>query len=177
MQKLRSNAPSLLLTILVSTLLAPLPAASGDALIESLQGCWQGKAIKTPRGPLPYPICFEISEENTLYGIAKLSVSQHHWRFYLGSTKTRLKFLSTFAGNQTPIHLSLIHDDAERLIFAADNKQYLQVEIKQQHDGYQFTIKLKGKEHVIIRLVPEDVTEEGATQEETSLEKDFAEKD
>ncbi|GAB3516371.1 hypothetical protein [Photobacterium alginatilyticum] len=139
-------------------LLAPFPAIPvADPILAALQGCWQGKAIKTPRGTLSYPICFELQQDNSLYGVANLDVSRHHWHFSNQEDNTQLRFLSTFAGNDTPIYLSASHTATDHIIFEADNSRYLKVRILQQEEGtYRFTIEVKGKEHVIIVLTQEE---------------------
>jgi len=148
-----TNLHPIVLVVLTGALLAPLSMSADNTLLEPLQGCWQGKAIKTPRGPLPYPICFELQNDNTLYGVANLNISHHHWRFYLEEDMNQLSFLSTFAGNETPLYLSASQVGSDHLTFSTVDGQYLQVQVQQQKEGYRFTIKVKGKEHVIIQLV------------------------
>ncbi|OLQ75459.1 hypothetical protein BIT28_22745 [Photobacterium proteolyticum] len=152
--KIRAFIPALL----TSVLLLPVPAIPvADPILVALQGCWQGKAIKTPRGALPYPICFELQRDSSLYGVADLDVSRHHWHFSTQEDKTQLRFLSTFAGNDTPIYLSASHTATEHMIFEADNSRYLKVRILQQEERtYRFTIEVKGKEHVIIVLTQKE---------------------
>lgn len=152
---LHTNLHPIVLVLLAGTLLTPFPTTASSALLESLQGCWQGKAVKTPRGSLPYPICFELQDNNTLYGVADLHVSRHHWRFYLVEDMEQLSFLSTFAGNETPLYLSASQVASDHIAFSTEDGQYLQVQVQQQKKGYRFTIKVKGKEHVIIQLVQE----------------------
>jgi len=139
--------------LLISTSAEEASEASIESLLSPLQGCWQGEAIKTPRGPLSYPICFKLLEGNILYGVADLRVSRHHWHFHLNNKESRLSFLSTFAGNQTPINLSAVSFASDHLTFAAHDRHYLQVEVQRLDEGYRFTIHVKGEEHVIITLV------------------------
>ncbi len=115
----------------------------------------RAKLSKHLAGLCPYPICFELQDNNTLYGVADLHVSRHHWRFYLVEDMEQLSFLSTFAGNETPLYLSASQVASDHIAFSTEDGQYLQVQVQQQKKGYRFTIKVKGKEHVIIQLVQE----------------------
>lgn len=153
MKSLFTGTPSIVLAVGISTVLAPFPISADNALLSSLQGCWHGEALKTPVGPRAYPICFALDENNELYGMAELTVSQHHWRFQFDESATTLNFLSTFAGNQTPINLSAISTSSDKVTFATHNKDYLQVQVLQLEQEYQFTIRIRGEEHVIIHLV------------------------
>ncbi|WP_299017603.1 hypothetical protein [uncultured Photobacterium sp.] len=123
-----------------------------EKLLLPLIGCWQGEAVKTPRGPMAYPVCFKRLKDDTLYGIADLNISNHHWYFFLDGENSRLRFLSTVADNLTPVNLPAIKAGTDQLEFAATNTHPLHVAVQRIKKGYLFTMNLRGKEHVVIQL-------------------------
>ncbi|WP_064609565.1 hypothetical protein [Photobacterium sp. J15] len=138
-----------------------------EQLLLPLIGCWEGEALKTPRGALPYPVCFKRLDDGTLYGLAKLNVSDHHWYFYLNNKKSRLRFMSTFADNLKPVNLPATKLQARHIEFSTapfsnEHASQLHIAIDKVHKGYLFTMTLQGVEHVIIRLA-EKIPMKGST--------------
>jgi len=123
--------------------------AAPTPLLASLQGCWHGTAVKTPRGVVSYPLCFRHQQGET-YGLARLDLSEHHWRFCSGGKV--LNFLSTFRGNQQPVKLKLAAADNQSLLYRTGDPDFLRVIFRRHQAGFRISIIKRLYYHVAIEL-------------------------
>ena len=72
-------------------------ASIHDDFIKMINGTWQGKAIRTPIGPVNYDITYRQTPEGMVQGSADLTASVHHWTFIPEAEILKLCFLSTFS--------------------------------------------------------------------------------
>jgi hypothetical protein len=118
------------LTLLISLVLilqvASFSAWSGcdedsdvQTFFDRLSGAWQGEAVTTPVGPLPYDISFKRREPFWIYGQAMPGAAVHHWGFYCEHGELWLRFLTTFRGNRDPIVLQAISITDTQTLFKA----------------------------------------------------------
>ncbi len=122
------------------------------AFLEALVGRWHGRAVETPRGPLPYDIHFQRGADGAVTGVANPGAARHHWRFYIEDGRPRLIFLTTFRGNDQPIHLIAETLSNGVASFPADDPSHLTVQIETHRDAIDIRVRLRGEPHVRIRL-------------------------
>jgi hypothetical protein len=122
------------------------------AFLDALIGNWDGQAVQTPRGPLPYDIDFTCDAHSAVNGTANPDAALHHWRFLVEGGKLRLRFLTTFGGNTTPIWLNAETVSPNAARFRADHPPYLHVEITNTGENANIEVFLRDKPHVHIRL-------------------------
>ncbi len=127
-----------------------------DEFIKKIKGTWQGKAIRTPIGPVTYDIIYRQTPEGMVKGSADLIASVHHWTFLPGAEKLKLCFLSTFAGNTDPLLLELVEVDENEYFFKAHDPSYLEVRITITDISLTKRIFLRGNPHVEIELARDD---------------------
>ena len=78
-----------------------------DEFIIEIKGTWQGKAIRTPIGPVTYDITYRQTPEGMVKGSADLIASVHHWTFLPGAEKLKLCFYLPLLETLNPCCLSL----------------------------------------------------------------------
>jgi hypothetical protein len=129
-----------------------LTAARRTAFLAALEGPWSGQASVTPVGPRPYDMTFVRTAPHRVEGEAHPGASTHYWSFYEEEATLRLRFLSTFAGNQTPLWLVAMAEQEEALVFRAVQPHFLAVHVRPQAHTLTMRIFLRGKPHVEIHL-------------------------
>lgn len=127
-----------------------------DGFIRMIKGTWQGKAIRTPIGPVTYDITYRQTPQGIVQGSADLIASVHHWTFIPEAEDLKLCFLSTFAGNTEPLLLELVEVDENEYFFKAHDPSYLEVRITITETSLRKRIFLRGNPHVEIELARED---------------------
>ncbi len=126
-----------------------------DDFIKMINDTWQGKAIRTPIGPVNYDITYRQTPEGMVQGSADLIASVHHWTFIPEAENLKLCFLSTFAGNTEPLLLELVEVDENEYFFKAHDPSYLEVRINITENSLRKRIFLRGNPHVEIELARE----------------------
>ena len=126
--------------------------SAADSFFAALPGDWDGQAIETPIGPVAYPIHFHLCDQDTVAGVAELSVSDHHWRFWRSGDELRLTFLSTFRGNQAPTELRVSRVEEDTIWFHAPDLELLTLSVSMQDTIMDIRVLHYHKPHVHIRL-------------------------
>ncbi|MET0070519.1 MAG: hypothetical protein ABW096_10795 [Candidatus Thiodiazotropha sp.] len=158
----RSSANASMQTGLLLILLAALVNAAAWAqcqqgpetrlFFDSLSGAWQGEAVTTPVGTLPYDIDFKQRGPYWIYGEADPGAAIHHWDFYCGNGELRLRFLTTFGGNRDPLLLESIGITTEEIHFKAREPDFLEVKVRFGDRFSVFEVLHHGERHVLIEL-------------------------
>lgn len=120
-----------------------------DALVDN----WDGRAVRTPHGPLPYDIEFSRVAKGAVAGVADPGAALHYWRFLVEDGQLRLRFLTTFGGNNTPIWLNAETISETTVIFRAEEPPYLHVQVTNTGEEISIDVFLDGAPHVRIRLL------------------------
>jgi hypothetical protein len=123
-----------------------------QTFFDRLSGAWQGEAVTTPVGPLPYDISFKRREPFWIYGQAMPGAAVHHWGFYCEHGELWLRFLTTFRGNRDPILLQAISITDTQTLFKAKTPAFLQVKIRPGQTHSSFEVMHHGERHVLIEL-------------------------
>ena len=134
----------------------PLSEKIIDNFFTSLSGNWDGRAIETPIGPVDYAINFYSFNKGGIAGVAKLGVSNHHWRFWRADGELRLTFLSTFRGNQKPTQLVLSKIEENTFHFYAPKLALLTLSVTINEPNVDIRVFHHQKPHVYIRLTRSD---------------------
>jgi len=127
----------------------PAHAAFLDALVDN----WDGRAVRTPHGPLPYDIEFSRSADGAIAGLADPGAALHHWRFLVEDGQLRLRFLTTFGGNTTLIWLNAETVSQTAVMFRAEDPPSLHVRVTNTGEEVNMDVFLHGEPHVNIRLL------------------------
>jgi len=127
-----------------------------DRFIATLPGSWDGRAIETPVGPVDYIIGFHLCEKDVIAGVAELSVSDHHWRFWRSDGELRLTFLSTFRGNQEPVQLVVTETRENTISLHAPELALLTLSVTMIESNIHIRVFHHHKPHVYIRLTRTD---------------------
>jgi hypothetical protein len=122
------------------------------AFLDSLIGVWEGRAVQTPIGPAPYDIAFARTDDGAVAGVADPGAALHHWRFVIVDGHLRLRFLSTFRGNERPIWLYAESLAPGAVRFRGRVLDHLAVGVEPGATELKLDIFLHGKPHVSIRL-------------------------
>jgi hypothetical protein len=85
-------------------------------------------------------------------GQAHPGVSTHFWTFYEEQDRLKLRFLSTFAGNQQPLVLTATQEHPGAFVFRTPQPRFLEVHVFLQANTVTKKIFLRGKPHVEIHL-------------------------
>ncbi len=125
---------------------------SAEAFLHALIGNWEGRAVRTPRGPLPYDVRFERTPEGEVAGIANPGAALHHWAFFVKQGRLRLRFLTTFRGNTEPTWLTAEKIAHGTVQFRADHPPYLTVHVAPKTDRVDIHVFLRDQPHVEILL-------------------------
>ena len=133
-------------------LLLPMVVLSAEDFQNRLVGKWSGQATLTPLGPRPYNIDFQFDAEGILKGAANPGASIHHWWFYTDEGRLTLRFLSTFADNQTPTYLYGTQIDPATYRFHAEHPDFLSLTMKLRPTQIAVDIFHHDNPHVSIRL-------------------------
>ncbi|MGI9293953.1 MAG: hypothetical protein ACR2PS_08210 [Pseudomonadales bacterium] len=155
--------------LITQLLMAWLPCASlahaGDAdngqvlqqsqiqgFLTAMEGPWQGRAVVTPAGPLPYDINFQRTGANTVTGAADPGAAIHHWLFSAQEKSLRLRFLTTFGGNTNPLFLTASTRAGNSFVFNAEQRDDLTVRVTPGREVTDIDVFLRGDAHVQIKL-------------------------
>jgi hypothetical protein len=130
----------------------PLTAERRIAFLASIEGPWVGRARVTPLGPRPYDMTFVRTAPMRLEGQAYPGASTHFWTFYEEDETLKLRFLSTFAGNQQPLWLAATVEHAGALVFHTPQPHFLEVHVRPHAQSLALLIFLRGTPHVEIAL-------------------------
>jgi hypothetical protein len=95
---------------------------------------------------------FVCTAPQRVEGAAHPGASTHYWSFYEEAAILTLRFLSTFAGNQQPLWLTVIGGQDEALVFRTAQPDFLEVRVRPQARTLAIHIVLRGKPHVEIHL-------------------------
>jgi len=146
-------------TALTALLLGSLDAASSteggltpdgvQQFLTGLDGSWQGRAVVTPVGPRPYDIVFESAGE-CVAGHADPGAALHYWTFCPVADGLRLRFLSTFRGNQQPRLLDATRALGGTVVFSAPDPDELQVHVDRQAD--RITVRIVRRQRLHVRI-------------------------
>lgn len=123
-----------------------------NEFLAALPGAWDGQAIETPVGPVDYSISFQEEDDGVVAGVAKLSVSNHHWRFWQEDNELRVRFLSTFRGNQEPTQLVADKVEDNTIYFHAPELVLLTLTMTVVEPNVDIQVFHHQKPHVHIRL-------------------------
>jgi hypothetical protein len=123
-----------------------------SAFLLALEGPWEGQAQRTPIGPRPYDITVVRTASQQVQGEAHPGASIHYWTFYEEAATLKLRFLSTFGGNQQPLDLKAIAELDGTLVYQASQPGFLAVHVRPQATTLTIQIFLRGKAHVEIHL-------------------------
>ncbi|PVV13859.1 MAG: hypothetical protein B6D82_07145 [gamma proteobacterium symbiont of Ctena orbiculata] len=147
------SLPILIATLIPATTWA-LCQQSPEARLffDRLSGDWQGEAVTTPVGPLPYDISFRHRGPFWIYGEADPGAAIHHWDFYCEDEELLLRFLSTFGGNRDPLLLEPIRITDSEIHFKAQDPDFLEVKVRFGARHSAFEILHYGERHVLIEL-------------------------
>src|SRR5215475_4646939 len=96
-------------------------AESRMAFLMAMEGVWEGQARRTPIGPRPYDITFVRTRLGQVEGAAHPGASVHSWTFYEEEAALKLRFLSTFGGNQQPWVLTARAERERGVVFEASS--------------------------------------------------------
>lgn len=125
--------------------------AAPASLVGALEGDWCGEAVRTPVGPLPYDMSFERRPDGAVAGVANPGAALHHWTFSELKDGPRLRFLTTFGGNDEPMHLvGSAQEDGYR--FASAAVPGLALTVSPVGDALDIRVRLDGQPHVAIHL-------------------------
>jgi hypothetical protein len=124
----------------------------GAAFLDKLLGSWNGRAVLTPVGALPYDLDFARTEGGAVAGTADPGAALHHWRFFMVNGQLRLRFLSTFRGNTRPTWLYAEQASPAGAFFRGRDLAHLTVKIKWEANQLRIDIFLQDSPHVSIRL-------------------------
>lgn len=113
---------------------------------------WRGTAVQTPIGRVTYNIEFLKDTNGQVTGAAFLHRSTHYWVFYPQEDKLKLKFLSTFAGNDRPIFFHALHYSQDGYEFSSISRNDVKVFIKPEKQEMTIRIFLRNQAHVKIEL-------------------------
>ena len=149
----RKAAVSLLLGLSATPVRGDIDVSAARTFLDTLAGDWAGTALRTPRGVLPYDICFERGSPDRIAGVADPGSASHHWDFLLRDDALKLRFLTTFGGNTTPTWLTAENSTGEIIWFQADALDHLRVGIAQRPDRLDIRVRLHDGPHVHIRLL------------------------
>ncbi|OJJ19863.1 hypothetical protein BKI52_15390 [marine bacterium AO1-C] len=138
----------------------PIPCVNlgtnGVQFLKSLVGKWQGTAISTPLGQMPYDLEFKSLAKNVVKGESNTNGQViHTWIFRLSSDNTlSLDFHSTF-GNSWAQGLCVTKvDPVKGLLFSDGKPVALKVWVKStsdaSHNIWQAEILLRDMPHVDI---------------------------
>ncbi|MGB5582806.1 MAG: hypothetical protein WBO93_04285 [Gammaproteobacteria bacterium] len=130
----------------------PVSSHITEAFLTALPGDWDGSAIETPVGPVDYAISFHLCDADVIAGVAELSVSDHHWRFWQSDGELRLTFLSTFRGNQVPTQLIVSKTEDNTIWFHAPEVTLLTLSVTLAEPNVDIRVFHHHKPHVYIRL-------------------------
>ena len=122
------------------------------AILGILPGYWYGEAIETPVGRMDYDMLFHSCSEGTIAGVANTGASLHYWQFSHRDENLHIRFLSTFAGNRTPVQLIPSLPEGARLNFFAPQQEILTLGITAMQNQIDIRVFHHGKPHVYIRL-------------------------
>jgi len=123
-----------------------------ESILSLLPGYWVGKAIETPVGPVDYDMAFHTCSDGTVAGVADTGASLHYWQFSHRDENLRIRFLSTFAGNRTPVMLIPGTPEGATLNFYAPEREILTLGITPTMIQIDIRVFHHTKPHVHIRL-------------------------
>lgn len=127
-----------------------------DRLFAILPGSWDGRAIETPVGQVDYAIDFLKCDRSVVAGVAKLSVSDHYWRFWRSDGVLYLMFLSTFSNNRKPIRLIASNTEENTIRFHAPKLALLTLSVILVESHVDIRVFHHQNPHVYIRLTRSD---------------------
>lgn len=133
-----------------------LSPQAAEAFLQALVGDWNGEAVRTPRGPLPYDIAFTQGPNDDVAGVANPGAALHYWTFFLEDGRLRLRFLTTFRGNTEPTWLTAERGTEGTVQFRAERPPYLTVQVTPKREAVEINVMLRGEAHVDIRLMKRD---------------------
>ncbi|MGI9285294.1 MAG: hypothetical protein ACR2P1_07890 [Pseudomonadales bacterium] len=156
---------SLITQMLIAWLLCVSLAHAGDAdsgqvlqqsqiqdFLTAMEGPWQGRAVVTPAGPLPYDIEFQRTGANAVTGTANPGAAIQHWLFSAQEKSLRLRFLTTFGGNTNPLFFTASTRAGNRFVFNAEQRDNLTVCVTPGREVTDIDVFLRGNTHVRIKL-------------------------
>jgi hypothetical protein len=121
-----------------------------EDFLTDITGVWQGKAVFTPVGPLPYDISFAQIPDNGVEGVADPGAAIHVWRFIKQDDGVKLRFLTTFRGNREPIYLLANTRLDNAAVFRAREPSHLEVHVNPAAQELFIKVFLRNKLHVEI---------------------------
>lgn len=127
-----------------------------EDFLRALEGSWTGRAEVTPVGPRPYDIRFLRVAPNRIEGEAHPGASVHYWAFHADNGALRLRFLSTFAGNEEPTYLDAVDWIDDAVLFKARKPDFLKLRITPGPRSLKIDVLHHDKLHVAIRLTRPD---------------------
>ena len=152
------------LQLLPMGLLLPLfgqlsPALSSEQaertkqFLSATEGDWVGRAELTPIGPRPYNIKISKIGVEKIKGTAVTGTNtEHHWTFFTHNDRLRIRFLTTFAGNDEPVYLDVAKWESDSILFRATNPELLSVRVSVTNTHLNINVYHWDKPHVEIRL-------------------------
>lgn len=124
-----------------------------EQFLIALEGDWIGRAELTPIGPRPYNIRFAQTASGKVEGsVATGANTTHYWTFFKDTDRLRIRFLSTFAGNEKPTFLDVDTLESEAILFRAADPPLLSVRVSVSSERLHINVYHWDKPHVEIRL-------------------------
>lgn len=142
----------LLLWIALPTVEAAAPPDRVERFIARMQGAWDGEAVRTPVGRLPYVIDLRPTGAHRVQGYAEPGAATHYWTFDGSAGRLRLRFLTTFRGNRTPVFLVARSWDGDAAVFEEQGSDRLRVRVEPGDTHATIRVTLRRRAHVEIHL-------------------------
>lgn len=144
----------LFLTVATHVALAQTEIASQSPrdFLANLMGTWHGKAVQTPIGPVLYDVGFVKQANNCVSGVAIMRLSEHTWTFCEQDQQLRLRFLTNFGGNATPVHFVQTSEVGGVRTFNAESHPFMHLLVSIQRDNGWIKVMHYGQLHVKIQL-------------------------
>lgn len=120
--------------------------------IDTLLNDWQGVAVHTPVGELPYDLHFEKINKQCIQAIADNKFSQHRWHFCENEDKLSLLFFSNFRGNKEEINFRLVSRTEDVYHFRAPDLNFMDLLLQLNKNAVNIKINHHGMLHVEIQL-------------------------
>ena len=124
--------------------------------LPGLEGNWDGEAVHTPAGPVPYNIEFSEDDAGCVSGTADTGFSNHTWTFCPAGDGVMLEFVSDFRGNRDPIMLKPVRMEQGKVVFQSAEITFMDVVLARADDQVTIDIMHHGKLHVRIELTAAD---------------------
>ena len=139
-------------SVLLPTSLGAEKPIDAGGFLRRLAGSWEGRAVQTPVGPIPYHLDFRWVSGSCVSGTADTGNSRHTWKFCADGGKLAVTFLSDFAGNETPIRFEPAVRDGKNIRLTAKTHGFMKILMTEAGDERRIQVIHHGELHVEIAL-------------------------